>query len=620
MQLTEADQLALTKVLDFHVPLTRKKTPALRPLSFYSSELKGTKQIAGTLKSIRDAGIVSENEISRERYFNTLWNQGLVEGTATEATLTPLADYYLVPLDNNVDDSFWQGDEANEIELKVIRVLADRLSREQLVSDPFKAAWYWAQEFFDYVPTEDLPNVLADREKLLFLSHINANGWEIGRYFGLSSQEQQEFERAFEKVTVSEQGNSNVPIEIAASKYKDAAKRVQADVRFRISGFLNAYNQLRVELGAKLPRLDREFVLRAGTDQHSVTHDGQKPSGTSSASAAPLQHPHQLIVTGCPGSGKSFYMDQLAKDASYVIRTQFHAESSFFDFVGAFKPHPVYETIDPVFPLVEGDGRPSERGKPRIDYRYVAGPLMQGIGRALTHPNENVVVLIEELNRGNAAAILGDILQLLDRKDDGESRYGILATAEQRAYFFSINHPLETIRLPRNLYLWATMNNADQGVYPLDTAFRRRWSYVYKGYSEPCRYRSEAAIIRYGGGDYFWDTFRSAVNVVLIQLGVHEDKLIGPYFLTEQQLRLPEAVLEKLFLYLWDDALRFRQDALFSGKSFSEVAAIWNNGAGAPLNISLPAPSTFVAAEGGGESAASPTSATGREADASHST
>ena len=234
----------------------------------------------------------------------------------------------------------------------------------------------------------------------------------------------------------------------------------------------------------------------------------------------------------------------------------------------------------------------SQRGKPLIDYRFVPGPFMRGLTRALVRPDENVVVLIEELNRGNTAAVMGDILQLLDRGSDGCSSYEIEVTEEQRTYFSSVGLTVNTIRLPKNLYLWATMNSADQGVFPLDTAFRRRWSYVYKGYTEPCRYSPEESLITYGGKQYSWEIFRKAINDHLIEIGIHEDKLIGPYFMTVTQLIDPDAILQKLFLYLWDDVLRFRQDSLFTAKSFSAVAVAWARGSGAPLNLVLPEAST----------------------------
>jgi len=582
--LSKDERQSLAQVLELEPDLTRKGTPALQPLSFYSSELKGTKQIAGLLDSVRKSGKLTDNETSRARYFNTLSNQGLVEGTAIAPKLTPAATHYLTPLSTGVDDEFWRTEGGNKVELEVIRVLAQKLRDGGAVSDNFKQVWFNAQTFFDNVPPKELDKILGDRDRLLFLFQINSVGWEIAQYFRLAPAERAAFEQAFRKAKPSADWSPATPIEVAAAKYKDAAQSIQVDVRFRISGFLNAYNTLRSELGANLPRLDRQAVLRAGSSGSAGTVNQNLKNST-----APLSQPHQLIVTGCPGSGKSYFVDKLLEAAQCrVFRTQFHPESSFFDFVGAYKPQPVYEAINPAALLEEGDGSSFSRGRPLIDYRFVPGPLMQGLSYALAHPDENVVVLIEEINRGNAAAILGDTLQLLDRTESGESIYSVMATPEIRSYFAQQGLAVNDIRLPGNLYLWATMNSADQGVFPLDTAFRRRWNYIYKGYAEPCLYKPEQSQILYGGSAYAWDDFREVLNQRLVELGVHEDKLIGPYFLTERQLAEPASVLEKLFLYLWDDVLRFRQDTLFAAKSFSRLGAIWANGAGAPLNLTLP--------------------------------
>ena len=213
---------------------------------------------------------------------------------------------------------------------------------------------------------------------------------------------------------------------------------------------------------------------------------------------------------------------------------------------------------------------------------------MHALTRALMGPSENVVLLIEEINRGNPAAIFGDLLQLLDRDEaTGSSRYPVMASQDVTSYFSKLGYNINTLRLPPNLYLWATMNSADQGVFPMDTAFRRRWNFIYKGYAEACKYSAERAMLRYGGEMYSWDVFRKELNLQLVNLGIHEDKLIGPYFLTEQQLADPTSVLQKLFLYIWDDVLRFRQTELFTVRSFSEVMEIWGAGNGRPLRLSL---------------------------------
>lgn len=337
-----AEHSALAQVLELRPALTRKGTPKLQSLSLYSSELKGQKQIAGTLARLRDKGDIADDVVARDRYFNTLFNQGLVSGTPATPILTSVANFYLAAWDDRRDDEgFWRTGAA-AVELNVIRSLVEQLRNGVPVSNFFKEAWFNAQSFFDFVPREELDGLLKDPVRLLFLSEINSVGWEIGRYFRLTLPERQAFEDAFRKVLPSSEWNRKVAIEEAAAKYKDAAKQIQKDVRFRISGFLNAYRALDLELGKALPRLDRALHLRGGTSTNVVTSTLASEQPTKLI-APPLAHPRQLIVTGCPGSGKSHFVDELIRSSGCTIfRTQFHPETSYADFFGAYKPAPLY--------------------------------------------------------------------------------------------------------------------------------------------------------------------------------------------------------------------------------------------------------------------------------------
>jgi hypothetical protein len=594
VKLTQAERDALADVLEPNYSVTRKNTPALQPLSMYSSELKGLKQIANLLQTVSTTGELAPDATTRARYFNTLSNQGLIEGTSEKPILTVLAKPFLDYLATNPSDDDWRSP-ANGLELALVRALAESLSRGVPVSEQFRRVWLNVQTVFEYVPVAELDSLLQDSRRVLDLFRINSVGWEIPRYFRLQSDDREKFDAAFAKVPKSSEWAPTFKIERSASAYKDAAAQYQADVRFRIAGFMQAYATLRDELGADFPYLNRAMEVRSARSQHAAP-----PS--VAAAAHPLRHPLQLIVTGCPGSGKSHFVDKIATDSGAVVfRTQFHPESTFFDFVGAYKPQPIYEAAANVT-LLEADGTSRSGGRPLIDYRFVPGPFIRALVHALKNPSDNVVLIIEELNRANAAAVFGDILQLLDRAGDGRSKYEIMSPPDLQAHLSRLGLPSSALCLPPNLYLWATMNSADQGVFPLDTAFRRRWSYVYKGYMEPCMCEDGSQpTITYGGKSYLWDSFRANLNQRLIELGIHEDKLIGPYFLTAQQMTDSSSVLEKLFLYLWDDVLRFRQDELFLAKSFSQVAANWGNGTGAPLTFELPAPTILAA---GGENAA----------------
>lgn len=584
--LSNQDREILGLVLEPRLNLTHKGGPALLSLSLFSSELKGLSHTHSLLVNVYRGQPLNATAATALRYFNTLSNNGLVEGSAATPILTLVGEGFrgAVATDESagtvIDAGYWIA-KGPALELPVVRALMQTLMNGQGVARIVRETWFNAQTFIDGIPSNELADTLADEKKLLRLFQINSVGWEVSRYFRLSSTERVQFAIAHDKILRSDFEPEALTIDAVAASYQKAANQYQPDVRFRIKNFLNAFASLQVELGAQFPRLSRNLALSRSANSSIATL-----GTTSGATAEPLTYPHQIIISGCPGSGKSFRMEEMISSSNAkVFRTQFHPETSYYDFVGAYRPQPVYEGPVAVG-FVELDLTSFELGRPMIDYRFVAGPLTRALVYALKCPDQNVILQIEELNRGNPAAIFGDILQLLDRDDSGASRYSVAPTVELLAHVRAqTGLPVEELRLPRNLYLWATMNSADQGVYPIDSAFRRRWSYSYMGYSIACKYPDAERIVTYGGKTYDWDKFRAVVNAKLVELNVHEDKLVGPYFMTVQQLASSSDVLQKLFLYLWDDVLRFRQHELFPSKSFSDVVTQWSDGAGTPLNI-----------------------------------
>ncbi|MCO4862857.1 AAA family ATPase [Cupriavidus sp. WGlv3] len=584
--LTSDQQETLALVLEPRPLRTKKGNPAIRDLSLYSSELKSLIQIATQIEAIESSGkILADIERTRDRYFRTLSIHGLVKGSPAEPKLTPAADIIIEGLKKSRDPLWWR-ENRHEIETPLFRKQVSNILSigENAVTTAFKAAFFNAQTFFDTVPANAVSSILDDLDLLKLLQFINSSGYEPERLFRLSNEEQTAFFDTYKFASTS-LASAPAPeslIEVSTRDYLKAAQQYQSDVRFRISGFLHAFHEVKLEMGVSFPRIDpsENFYTQLSKSGHSST----AASPLEAKTIKTLKHGHQLIVAGCPGSGKSYYLAQLL-DGTQVFRIQFHAETSYFDFVGNYKPTPLYELTNPPLALINGDGTEATHGRPYIDYKFVPGPFSLALKEALTDAEKNVILLIEELNRGNAAAVFGDFFQLLDRSADGSSTYDIEAPADLAAYLVRNGalQPGQQLRLPSNLYLWATMNSADQGVFPLDTAFKRRWEFVYKGYSEACRYPKEASSIQYGKKSYAWDDFRARINRKLIELGIHEDKLIGPYFLTEKQLTDPDAILNKLFLYLWEDVLRFRQTELFQATSFSEVVDIWSAGSGTPL-------------------------------------
>ena len=285
------------------------------------------------------------------------------------------------------------------------------------------------------------------------------------------------------------------------------------------------------------------------------------------------EFPRNRILFGAPGTGKSFTLnrekDLLLADGGEYERVTFHPDYSYANFVGTYKPVPCKDSDD----------------KDAITYSYVPGPFMRTYVKALQNSKTDApkpfLLVIEEINRANVAAVFGDVFQLLDRGDDEVSEYPIQASEDIKKYLAGElgGNPddYSEIRLPDNMFIWATMNSADQGVFPMDTAFKRRWYFTYLGIDD-----SEAGIVGkkvvLGQGDYRriveWNALRKAINNELLTYKVNEDKLMGPYFISKKNLpegeMIDPAVFTRIFknkviMYLFDDAAKQKRITLFGG-------------------------------------------------------
>lgn len=235
-----------------------------------------------------------------------------------------------------------------------------------------------------------------------------------------------------------------------------------------------------------------------------------------------------------------------------------------------------------------------------IAYQYVPGPFMRILVKALKSAMSDTpkpyLLLIEEINRANVAAVFGDVFQLLDRDGNGVSEYEIATTNDMRAYLAEElgvdEDAVETIRIPDNMFIWATMNSADQGIFPMDTAFKRRWDFTYLGIDDAEEKMSEEIKNRtftFGKGEYArlvsWNAIRKAINDELSSetYNINEDKLLGPYFISKTVLEGEEATFMKVFknkvlMYLFDDAVKQKKKTFFEnckddkrGVRYSEI-------------------------------------------------
>lgn len=263
---------------------------------------------------------------------------------------------------------------------------------------------------------------------------------------------------------------------------------------------------------------------------------------------------NQLIFYGAPGTGKSYKLNEEAKIfKDNIERVTFHPSLTYGTFVGSFKPY-------------------SEDGK--ITYKYIAGVFIRHLVKALKNENENYLLIIEEINRANTAAVFGDMFQLLDRDENGESEYKISISDELKEHLDkeSVNILKNNkLYLPNNFYIWATMNNADQGVMPLDTAFKRRWDFEYM----PLDLTKEDEE-QLQGLKLEWNKLRKNINKKLLSLGINEDKMLGFYFLNGKALEKEDnylkALQNKVLMYLYEDVLRHCRAKIFGNSTFANIS------------------------------------------------
>ena len=293
-----------------------------------------------------------------------------------------------------------------------------------------------------------------------------------------------------------------------------------------------------------------------------------------------------VIYYGAPGTGKSHTVDQHVAGRQ-CVRTVFHPDMQNSDFVGALKP------------VMQDD---------RVTYSFSPGPFAEALKTALQNPTEEVHLVIEELNRAPAAAVFGDLFLLLDRHSDGSSKYDVdFPTPEFRAWLDdAVYQDLERISLPKNLWILATMNSADQGVYPIDTAFRRRWRQEYIPINYDVAPNGDVEIVKADGtlAKVRWRDFAQVVNNHLTsKLSIAEDRLLGPWFVTTEDLTGTDTIPGKVLIYLWDDLLRHHgREQLFyleAVHSFGELSQRVANSERVLTDELLAALDNVLALEGG---------------------
>lgn len=263
-----------------------------------------------------------------------------------------------------------------------------------------------------------------------------------------------------------------------------------------------------------------------------------------------------LILYGAPGSGKNHFLESQI-DLSKSIKTTFHPDSDYSTFVGSFKPLMIED---------------------QITYSFVPQSFTNAYVNAWKDLNTPYYLVIDEINRANCSQVFGDIFQLLDRKHNGYSEYTINVDKDLANYLKetltgtdyldklksgypseSIGDDYSRIALPCNLYIYATMNTSDQSLFPMDSAFKRRWEWRYI----PINYKdAETLTIEIGDQKYSWRTFLEKVNPIILELKDSDDKQMGNRFVNPIKGIISLGLFRsKVLFYLWSEIFKDEQDS-----------------------------------------------------------
>lgn len=387
------------------------------------------------------------------------------------------------------------------------------------------------------------------KEYYYILEYMNENNCELAN--------------ALSKIAYYRKRNEDIPN--AATTYTDAKF-----IPFWVSlGFLTEDIDNKLHIADVVYARHAQRIMRLRIKNNETLQAPIRPNPDSA---------QQKIFYGCPGTGKSHkinkeyagidgelatYFDENGNKIdmpdtkeermstpSNIFRTTFHPDYDYSNFVGSYKP--IMRKSDDVS---RGDEEKRE-----LEYAFVPQVFTKAYIRAFKSKNDDslsasekqVYLIIEEINRGNCAQIFGDLFQLLDRKD-GVSEYPVVPDTELINYLNEHGIPGNSIRLPENLHILATMNTSDQSLFPMDSAFKRRWAMEYI----PINLEQEKAktfTFNVKGVDYSWVEFLAKVNPLIRKATDSEDKQMGEFFIKESVSE--EDFKNKVMFYIWNDVCK----------------------------------------------------------------
>ena len=386
-------------------------------------------------------------------------------------------------------------------------------------------------------------------------------------------------------------------------EYWGGGKNIKRSNDFTDSPVLNIANTINASsslIGAIVKGLANQDCLNLLLESEEwKSFEGSSASSHAPKKTSESKFPLQQIFYGAPGTGKSHAINELTAGKD-VIRTTFHPDTDYSTFVGAYKPTtkpvPVITVIGTeAVPVRDKNGK--EMMEDKIVYEYVSQAFLQAYVAAWRkysdaqegeEPTDEFLV-IEEINRGNCAQIFGDLFQLLDRGDEGFSEYPIKADSDMKKLLEKEFEGLEiknkeginalfnggkdivaevlagdVLLLPNNLYIWATMNTSDQSLFPIDSAFKRRWDWNYV----PISNAGKNWMIEVNGAQYDWWNFLEAINDKVYHATYSEDKKLGYFFCKAKDgVISADKFVSKVIFYLWNDVFK---DSEFEGDTFKD--------------------------------------------------
>lgn len=303
---------------------------------------------------------------------------------------------------------------------------------------------------------------------------------------------------------------------------------------------ISVINQDELHFSAIVVNANKAMTYRTSKERgetwKNLIEDAEPVQKTTNTSYSSTEDSHQLIFFGSPGTGKSRKVENRTQGHSKT-RTTFHPETDYHSFVGSYKP------------VMNGSN---------IEYKFVPQAFTKAYCEAWKNLDKPHFLIIEEINRGNCAQIFGDIFQCLDRDETGKSKYVVDCNEDLANYlkevFADTDIVTDKIILPNNLYILATMNTSDQSLFPMDSAFKRRWDWEFV----PINYEDANSLnIVIGDSTYNWGNFIEIINPKIKELTGSEDKQLGNRFVNPNDGNITfDQFRSKVLFYLWSEVYK----------------------------------------------------------------